>query len=106
MTISKNLQNYWNGMAVYDRCHLPTFTSQWKALKSELSEFIEDPSLVEAWDVLHSAGRLFWKVTGIPLQLLAFPTVHKHGERYALHGCIRSQRNCGGKCCIISQKQM
>jgi hypothetical protein len=55
-------------------------------------------SLVEAWDVLHSAGRLFWKLTGIPLQLLAFPTVHKQAERYALHGCIRSQRNCEGRC--------
>ena len=85
-------------MAAYDRCHPPTFTSQWQAFKSEASEFIESPSLVEAWDVLHSAGRLFWKLTGIPLQLLAFPTVHKHAERYALHGCIRSQRNCEGRC--------
>lgn len=98
MSIIQTLQNYWAGMAAYDRCHPPTFTSQWQAFKSEALEFIESPSLVEAWDVLHSAGRLFWKLTGIPLQLLAFPTVHKHAERYALHGCIRSQRNCEGRC--------
>jgi hypothetical protein len=106
MSISQTLQNYWAGMAAYNRCHPPTVTSQWQAFKSEASEFIESPSLVEAWDVLHSAGRLLYKLTGIPLQVLAFPTVKKHGERYALYGCIRSQRNCEGKCCIISKRQM
>jgi hypothetical protein len=63
MSIIQTLQNYWAGMAAYDRCHPPTFTSQWQAFKSEASEFIESPSLVEAWDVLHSAGRLFWKLS-------------------------------------------
>ena len=103
MSISQTIQNYWAGMAAYDYCHPPTVTSQWQALQSEASEFIESPSLVEAWDILHSAGRLFWKLTGIPVQLLAFPTVQKHAERYALTGCIRSQRNCEGRCCVISQ---
>ena len=106
MSISQTLHNYWAGMAAYNRCHPPTVTSQWQAFKSEASEFIESPSIVEAWDVLHSAGRLLYKLTGIPLQLLAFTTVKKHGERYALYGCIRSQRNCEGKCCIISKRQM
>ncbi len=106
MSISQTLQSYWVGMAVYDRCHPPTVTSQWQALKSEATEFIESPSIAEAWDILHSVGRLLWKLTGMPLQLLAFPTVKKHSERYALHSCIRSQRNCEGKCCVISKRQI
>lgn len=106
MSISQTLQNYWAGMVAYNRCHPPTFTSQWQAFKSEASEFIESPSIFEAWDVLHSAGRFLWKLTGMPLQILAFPTVKKHGDRYALYGCIRSQRNCEGKCCVISKKQI
>ena len=103
MSINQTLKNYWTGMAAYDCCHPPTVTSQWQAFKSEALEFIENPSLVEAWDVLHSAGRLFGKLTGIPLQLSAIPTVQKHADRYAIHGCIRSQRNCEGRCCIISK---
>ena len=93
------IQHYLTGMSVYDRCHQPSFQSQWFALKSEVIEFIEKPCLEEIWDVLHSAGRLFWKVTGIPLQLFAVPTVEKHGRRFAESGCIRSRRNCEGKCC-------
>ena len=100
MSISTNLQNYCKGMKAYDRCHPPTIASQWKAFYGELEEFIEAPSIAEAWDILHSGGRLFWKLTGVPLQLLAIPTVYKHGQRYAIYGCIRSQRNCEGKCCF------
>ena len=98
MSVREILQNYRAGMAVYDGCHAPTVGSQWEAFKNELLEFFECPSWSEFWDVLHSAGRLFWKLTGIPLQLLAWPTVRKHGERYALGGCIRSERNCEGNC--------
>ena len=95
----KTLQNYMTGMAIYDRCHHPSVRSQWLALKEEIAEFVEKPNLEEIWDILHSAGRLIWKVTGVPLQLLAWPTVRKHGLRYAEQGCIRSRRNCEGKCC-------
>ncbi|MFL9457104.1 MULTISPECIES: hypothetical protein [Nostocales] len=98
MSIQKIWQNYSTGMATYDRCHPPTVTSQWEAFKSEVLEFTENPSTKEAWDILHSGGRLFWKLTGIPLQLIAWPTVCKHSERYASHGCIRSSRNCEGRC--------
>lgn len=86
-------------MAVYDCCHHPSIHSQWLALKDEIAEFIEHPSLDEIWDILHSAGRLIWKVTGVPLQLLAWPTVRKHALRFAEYGCIRSHRNCEGNCC-------
>jgi hypothetical protein len=100
MSIRKNLQNYWDGMAAYDSCHPPTINSQWQAFKNETLEFIQEPSISEAWDILHSGGRLFWKLTGIPLQILALPTVYKHGQRYVERGCIRSKRNCEGKCCV------
>ncbi|MBW4441556.1 MAG: hypothetical protein KME10_10045 [Plectolyngbya sp. WJT66-NPBG17] len=90
---------YRTGMAKYDRCHAPTLRSQWSAFRAELEEFIAEPSLDEASDVLHSFGRLVWKVTGIPLQWLAYSTVRKHGQRFAQTGCIRSQRNCEGRCC-------
>lgn len=98
MSIRKTLQNYLAGMAAYDSCHQPSITSQWQALRNETLEFIEEPSFSEVWDILHSAGRLFWKVTRIPLQLLAWPTVCKHSQRFAEYGCIRSQRNCQGDC--------
>lgn len=88
------------GMAAYDRCHPPTLQSQWEALREETQEFIAEPSSEEAWDVLHSLGRLVWKLTGIPLHLLAYPTVRKHGQRFAETGCIRSRRNCEGLCCL------
>ncbi|MGB5963261.1 MAG: hypothetical protein WBG73_21680 [Coleofasciculaceae cyanobacterium] len=93
------INNYLTGMSVYDCCHQPNIYSQWLAFKDEIAEFIEEPSLAEIWDTLHSAGRLIWKVTGIPLQLLAYPTVYKHSQRFAKNGCIRSIRNCEGRCC-------
>ncbi|KAM3092581.1 hypothetical protein ACKFKF_31180 [Phormidesmis sp. 146-12] len=100
--------HYRTGMAAYEqlrcakgvRCHLPTLQSQWVAFSAELKEFAAEPSLEEAWDILHSFGRLVWRVTGIPLQWLAYPTVRKHGRRFAETGCIRSRRNCEGRCCL------
>lgn len=93
------LQNYNSGMAAYDRCHQPNIHSQWLAFKDEIGEFALKPSVEEIWDILHSAGRLIWKVTGVPLQLLSWPTVRKHALRFAETGCIRSRRNCEGNCC-------
>lgn len=101
------LKHYRTGMAAYEQlrcakgvcCHSPTLQSQWEALRVEMREFVAEPSSEEAWDVLHSFGRLVWKLTGIPLQWLAYPTVRKHGQRYAETGYIRSRRNCEGRCC-------
>ena len=93
------IEVYKQGMQVYDRCHPQTVRSLWDALRSELYEFYAEPSQDEAWDVLHSFGRLTWKLTGIPLFWLAKPTVEKHGHRFAESGCIRSSRNCLGNCC-------
>jgi len=105
MSIIKIIYNYNTGMAAYDKCHPPTINSQWQAFKSEFYEFIEEPSIAEAWDILHSFGRLIWKLTKIPLHLLAFPTVYKHSQRFAEYGCIRSQRNCEFSCinCTLNQ---
>jgi hypothetical protein len=98
MSIIKIISNYNAGMAQYDTCHPPTINSQWQAFRSELNEFREKPSIAEAWDILHSFGRLIWKLTKIPLNLLAFPTVYKHSQRFSEYGCIRSQRNCELSC--------
>lgn len=93
------LQNYNSGMAAYDRCHQSDIRSQWLALKDEIGEFALKPSFEESWDILHATGRLIWKVTGVPLYLLSWPTVRKHALRFAEHGCIRSRRNCESNCC-------
>jgi hypothetical protein len=97
LLMSGNLtEAYKQGIQAYDQCHAPTVRSLWDAFRSELSEFRAEPSQEEAWDVLHSFGRLTWKLTGIPLFWLAKPTVEKHGRRFAESGCIRSSRNCLG----------
>ena len=96
---SNLIEAYKQGMQAYDRCHPQTVRSLWDAFRSELYEFYAEPSKNEAWDVLHSFGRLTWKLTGIPLFWLAKPTVEKHGLRFAESGCIRSSRNCLGNCC-------
>ena len=95
----KYFDQYQKGMTSHDLCHPPTLRSQWLALLDEITEFKIEPSIEEGWDVLHAFGLLVWKTTGIPLQWLAYPTVNKHGRRYAETGCIRSRRNCKGDCC-------
>ncbi|PZV10551.1 MAG: hypothetical protein DCF20_21125 [Pseudanabaena sp.] len=96
---SNLIEAYKKGMQAYDSCHPQTMRSLLDAFHSEWCEFRAEPSQEEAWDVLHSFGRLTWKLTGIPLFWLAKPTVEKHGRRFAESGCIRSSRNCSGNCC-------
>ena len=64
-------QNYQKGMAAFDNCHSSTVQSQWVALKDEIGEFVQEPNLNEIWDIVHAAGRLLYKLIGIPLYLLA-----------------------------------
>jgi hypothetical protein len=97
--MNKMLQNYQKGMSAFDNCHNSTVRSQWVALTDEIGEFVNEPSLSEIWDIIHAAGRWCYKLSGIPLNLLAYPTVRKHSQRFEEYGCIRSQRNCEGKCC-------
>lgn len=100
MSILEIFRNYHRGMEAYDRCHQPSLKVQWQAFKDEVAEFREEPSIAEAWDMLHSGGRVVNKVTRIPLHLLAFPTVAKHSKRYSDTECIRNERNYLGKCCL------
>ncbi len=104
MGIVKTIRDYHMGMATYDICHKPSLVNQWDALRDEVAEFLEQPSLEEASDVLHSVGRIVWKLTCIPLYLLAWPTVCKHSQRFACQGCIRSSRNCEGRCTSLATK--
>ncbi|MCZ0899913.1 hypothetical protein ON021_08400, partial [Microcoleus sp. HI-ES] len=85
--MNKIWQNYEKGMAVFDNCHSPTVQSQWLALKDEIREFVQEPNLSEIWDIVHAAGRLLYKIIGIPLYLLAYPTVRKHSQRFEEYGC-------------------
>ena len=103
MSFSKILSNYKQGMAAYDRCHQPSIAEQWQAFTDEAKEFQEEPSIAEAWDILHSGGRVVHRLTRIPIHLLAFPTVTKHSKRYSQRGCIRSDRNCEKKCCSLNR---
>lgn len=101
MSIIKIYRDYHKGMSVYNACHQPNFNNQWQAFKDEVLEFKEEPSISETWDILHSGGKVIYAMTKIPLHLLAFPTVKKHSQRYSQFSCVRSKRNCEGKCCSI-----
>lgn len=99
MSIIEIYQDYQKGMSVYNACHQQNINTQWQAFNDEFLEFKENPSIAEAWDVIHSGGKVVYTITKIPLHLLAFPTVKKHSQRYSQFGCVRSKRNCEGKCC-------
>ena len=99
MSIFKILQDYLKGMARYDACHQCNLATQQQAFQDEFHEFRAEPCWDEFWDVCHSFGRLVHQKTKLPLQLLAYPTVVKHSKRYDKTGCVRSKRNCEGKCC-------
>jgi len=61
-------------------------------LRDEIGEFLEEPSLEEAVDVLHS----FMRVCRLPSTLTFFvanKTAMKHVERMRAYGCPRSLRN-------------
>ena len=72
-------------------------------LKDEWRELVEDKSLEELVDVIHTLARLL----GLPswvIYFLAYPTAKKHAERVIERGCPRSERACreaGSKCCCL-----
>ena len=71
------------------------------ALKDEMMELIQDKSIEEVCDVLHTLCRL----VGLPpyvAWVIARPTASKHAKRVAERGCPRSERMCkllGDNCC-------
>lgn len=76
------------------------------ALKDELGELIQDRSIEEVCDVLHTLCRL----VGLPpyvAWVVARPTAMKHAKRVAERGCPRSERMCkllGDDCCCKKEK--
>ena len=86
------IKAYLRGMAMLGPC-------SWSAVRDELEEFIEDPSIEEFFDVLHGLLRM----TGVNVfGLLAWPTARKHALRVVKYGCPRSERNhkaAGDSCC-------
>ena len=72
-----------------------------EALKDELGELIQDKSIEEVCDVVHTLIRL----VGLPpivSWVVARPTASKHALRVAERGCPRSERMClhlGDECC-------
>jgi hypothetical protein len=63
-----------------------------EALKDEFSELIEDKSVEEVFDVLHTLCRMV-RMPNIVTYLVAYPTAKKHALRMLSYGCPRSQRN-------------
>jgi hypothetical protein len=76
-----------------------------KALKDEFQELIQDKSLEEVFDVLHTLCRIT-KVPNAITYVIAYPTARKHALRMLQHGCPRSRRNheAAGASCICKNK--
>ena len=72
-----------------------------KDLAAEAKELLEEPSLNELFDVLHTLCRML-QLPPAATYFIARPTAMKHAVRYSQRGCPRSERNCraaGSSCC-------
>mgnify|MGYP001433185678 CR=1 FL=1 len=93
------LHYYKEGMRVADERNPPNLRQRLVEFKDEFCEFMEEPSIDELSDSMHSFGRIIQHMTGFSgVALIGWPTVKKHAKRYATHGCIRSKRNCKKHC--------
>lgn len=81
----KRYQAYVKGMSFFP----PTGI---EALKDEFSELVEDKSLEELFDVLHTMCRMI-RVPDAITYVVAYPTARKHALRVLSYGCPRSRRN-------------
>ena len=90
-------QAYVTGM----KCFPPTGI---QALKDEFKELVEDKSVEEVFDVLHTLCRV-GKMPNIVTYILAYPTARKHAMRVLEYGCPRSRRNCdrAGDQCVCKK---
>ena len=73
-------------------------------LKDEWQELVEDKSLEEMFDVIHTLARLL-ALPSWAVYFLAYPTAKKHAGRVRERGCPRSERACreaGAECCCQS----
>jgi hypothetical protein len=89
---------YTKGMSYFPAANL-------QALKDELTELVEDKSVEELFDVLHTLCRLA-KMPNVLTYVVAYPTARKHALRMLRHGCPRSLRNHenAGTSCICKNK--
>lgn len=94
-----NYQSYRKGMRQLG-------PASFSAVKDEFLELLEDRSLEELSDVVHSILRSV-KAPLIISFLLAYPTANKHARRVKLRGCARSERNCkkSGNNCSCKKSQ-
>ena len=93
----KQYQAYCKGMGYFPPAKL-------QALKDEFAELIEDKSVEEIFDVIHTLCRLA-RIPNLVAYVVAYPTARKHALRVLKHGCPRSRRNCNkaGDSCICKK---
>jgi hypothetical protein len=74
-----------------------------KVMREELKELVEDKTLEEFFDVLHTACRIF-KIPNFITYFVAYPTARKHAKRVMQYGCPRSRRahSEAGKRCVCN----
>ena len=73
-------------------------------VKDELKELIEDKTVEELFDVVHTLCRVT-RMPNIVTYIVAHPTAKKHALRVLSYGCPRSRRNCkkAGSACICKK---
>lgn len=75
-----------------------------QAFRDEFAELVEDKSLEEVFDVLHTLCRAA-KMPNLFTYIVAYPTARKHALRMLEYGCPRSRRNHNkaGTSCICKK---
>ena len=75
-----------------------------EAVKDEFAELVEDKSIEEVFDVIHTACRIA-RIPNAFTYIIAYPTAKKHALRVLSYGCPRSKRNCqkAGDSCICKK---
>ena len=91
----------------YCNCHQPQSVKQsLLAIKDELVEFVQEPSMDEFSDVMYGIGRLIAPIFG--KSYVSMPGDKKHifkiNNRMVEHGCIRSKRHLVNGVCPSSPK--
>ncbi len=95
----KRYQAYVKGMSYFPPTGL-------QAVKDEFGELVEDKSVEEVFDVIHTLCRVA-RMPNLFTYILAYPTARKHALRVLTYGCPRSRRNCNsaGASCICKQNK-
>ena len=93
----KQYQAYVKGMAYFPPTRI-------QAIKDEFAELVEDKSVEEVFDVIHTLCRVA-RMPNALTYILAYPTARKHAMRVLEYGCPRSRRNHNkaGESCICKK---